>query len=352
MAGHSRAVSAEIEATYREGAKDPDFATVLARVVADDDEAIAEAIEIDGRTRIMSGRPVDLKRYLDGVPSLATSELALDAAIDVTLRSRSRGPRPTPRAVQSLIADYPLLEHAISEAAVLAEAGVSTSGVGRIIRSAPERTLPADFGPLMADGLSRYRLTGLLGSGSSGEVYLAVDRQLSELDRPAYVAIKLIAGTGHNPRVRRLLAEEATKARRVLHSHVVRVLDRGVSEQDEDYIVYEHVPGGDLDSWFERRNWELRPKDAALMVAKIARGVQAAHSAGLVHCDLKPSNVLISEGGDPKVCDFGIAVREGDLSPEASNSGRPIGNIAFISPEQFRAEEINAMLPIGLPEFE
>src|SRR5262249_8770250 len=155
-------------------------------------------------------------------------------------------------------------------------------------------------------GRSRYQLTKLLGSGSAGEVYQAIDRQLSERDRPAYVAIKLLTNRGRAEGDRQLLVEEAAKARRVLHDNVVRVLDRGVSEQDEDYIIYEHVEGGDLDAWFERNGFRATPAEAARMAAKIARGVQAAHSSGVVHCDLKPSNVLVTDAGEPKVCDFGI----------------------------------------------
>jgi len=339
MSDSGSSIAEQVEAIYRASRLDPDLTTILGTVDAPEDDDLAELIEADGRLRITLARPVDLRRYLDAVPSLKRREVALDAAIDVTLRARSGGSRPSSVAVQSLVGDYPELRDAIGDAALLADAVVSTTGVSRMVQATPNRDVPAEFGPLIKSGRPRYQLTKLLGSGSAGEVYQAIDRQLSEKDRPAYVAIKLLTGRERGKRARHLLIEEATKARRVVHDNVVRVLDRGVSDEDEDYIVYEHVEGGDLDDWFKRLDWRVPVDVAAKMVARIARGVQAAHSAGLVHCDLKPSNVLVTESGEPKVCDFGIAVRESDMRRAQAGAIKPIGNVAFISPEQYRAEE-------------
>lgn len=339
MADPKVSIAERVEALYRSASRDPELTTLLESIDAPADDDLAELIETDGRLRINLARSVDLRRYLDAVPDLARREVALDAAIDISLRARSGGSRTSADAVRSLVNEYPELKGAIGEAAILADAVVSTTGVTRMVRAAPDREVPADFGPLIKSGRSRYQFIKLLGSGSAGDVYQAIDRQLSEDDRPAYVAIKLLTGQERSRRARQLLIEEATKARRVLHDNVVRVLDRGVSEDDEDYIVYEHVEGGDLDDWFTRNGSFLPASTVARMVASIARGVQAAHSAGLVHCDLKPSNVLVTESGEPKVCDFGIAVRERDLRRAAAGSQKPVGNIAFISPEQYRAED-------------
>lgn len=339
MADPKVSIAERVEALYRSASRDPELTTLLESIDAPADDDLAELIETDGRLRINLARAVDLRRYLDAVPDLARREVALDAAIDISLRARSGGSRTSADAVRSLVNEYPELKGAIGEAAILADAVVSTTGVTRMVRAAPDREVPADFGPLIKSGRARYQFIKLLGSGSAGDVYQAIDRQLSEDDRPAYVAIKLLTGQERSKRARQLLIEEATKARRVLHDNVVRVLDRGVSEDDEDYIVYEHVEGGDLDDWFTRNGSFLPACTVARMVASIARGVQAAHSAGLVHCDLKPSNVLVTESGEPKVCDFGIAVRERDLRRAAAGSQKPVGNIAFISPEQYRAED-------------
>src|SRR5690606_28482277 len=112
--------------------------------------------------------------------------------------------------------------------------------------------------------------------------------------------------------------------------------DRGVTEQNEDYIVYEYVDGGDLSDALERQPIPI--DEAVRLVRKIAMGVHAAHAAGVIHCDLKPGNIMLTSAGEPKVADFGIAVRLGesqdfgyDLPNRRSNRG-PIGNVAFISP--------------------
>jgi hypothetical protein len=321
---------------YREG--DPALVDLLTAIDPEDDDALSELIEVDGRLRISLRRSISMKRYLEAIPDLTLRELPLDSAIDVVLRAMSGGARPTSAAVAELKSQYPEMAVAIDEAAVLGRAVVSTTGVSKLVRSSPQRVVPDNFGPAGEDGLPRYRLVELLGSGSSGEVYLAVDRLLSEADRPARVAIKILATQVRTTRAKMQVADEASKARRVLHDHVVRVLDRGVSDEGEDYIVYEHVEGGDLDRWLEAHGPRVAHVTAAAMVAKVARGLQAAHLAGLVHCDLKPSNILVTSSGEPKVADFGIAVRESDLITRRDEAIQPMGNIAFISPEQYRGE--------------
>ncbi|MBX3376789.1 MAG: serine/threonine protein kinase [Phycisphaeraceae bacterium] len=338
MSKVSVTVEAKVSRMYRDGGADPALVDLLQAIDPWDDDALSELIEVDGRLRISLRRPISMVRYLEAVPDLPRRELPLDSAIDVVLRSMSGGARPTSAAVAELKAQFPEMAVAIDEAAVLGRAVVSTTGVSQLVRSSPQRVVPDDFGPIGEDGVPRYQLVELLGSGSSGEVYLAVDRLLSEQDRPARVAIKILATQVRTTRAKMQLAEEASKARRVLHDHVVRVLDRGLSDEGEDYIVYEHVEGGDLDRWLEAHGPRVAPAAAATMVAKVARGLQAAHLAGLVHCDLKPSNILVTSSGEPKVADFGIAVRESELVARREEAMQPMGNIAFISPEQYRGE--------------
>jgi hypothetical protein len=129
---------------------------------------------------------------------------------------------------------------------------------------------------------------------------------------------------------------------------VVQVLDRGTSDDGEDYIVYEFVDGGDLSDAIAK-TLPMEPTRAAALVADIARGLHAAHAAGVIHCDLKPSNVMLTADGRPKIADFGIAVRVGEdrraeLAARAYGRG-PVGNIAFISPEQFRNDERGFSVP-------
>lgn len=181
---------------------------------------------------------------------------------------------------------------------------------------------PCDFGPG-----GRYRLEELIGIGRASHVYRATDRHLSGGGFESTVAVK-ISPRGEG------LRRDALSARRVAHENVLSVLDQGIDEYGQPYVVAEYLGGGDLSTV----PVPLPPRRAAEMVAKLARAVHAMHSAGVVHCDLKPSNVLLTDAGEPKLADFDLACWE--LGGESERRG----NIAFMSPEQFRDEE-HALTP-------
>ncbi len=333
---------ADLERLYDRDGEDVAFSFFLARLSnPPDEEQLAELIELDGRKRLLRGLEVDLDRYLAAVPDLAERPDALDAAIEVTLRRLARSARVDREAVESLSRRFPALAGAISEAAALNNAIWSTTGLRDRISGRPTKSLPCLFGPALTDGRARYELRTLLGIGATGHVYLAVDRKMSEPGHEAKVAVKVLPKQAITALERVRLADEATKVRRIDHANVVRVLDRGTSDEMEDYIVSEFVDGCALDEWLKRLDGPMPPREAASLVARMARGVQAAHSAGLVHCDLKPSNILMNLEGDPKVADFGIAMRMHDAETELQrlDRDRPIGNRAFISPEQYRMDD-------------
>lgn len=166
-------------ASFYAGKGDIDFSRVVATLSDVDDAALAELIEQDGRTRIARQLPVTLERYFDAVPDLLQHRDALDAAIDVNLRWLAGGPRATSAAVEELVSLYPHLDEEIRDAATLGNAMWSTAGLRSHMSGESTRVLPAEFGPLMDDGSCRYLLEGLIGSGAFGDVYKAVDRQLS-----------------------------------------------------------------------------------------------------------------------------------------------------------------------------
>ena len=171
---------------------------------------------------------------------------------------------------------------------------------------------PCEFGPG-----GRYRLEELIGAGGGGLVYRATDQLLSSEGFAARVAVKILGG--HLPR------NEALTARRIDHPSVMTVIDRGTTEDGAAYIVSEYIDGGDLSDVAV----PMRPREAASLVAKLAGAVQAAHSAGVVHCDLKPSNVLMTREGEPKLSDFGLARWDTDMETGVR------GNAAFMPPEQY-----------------
>ncbi|MGD9689548.1 MAG: serine/threonine-protein kinase [Phycisphaerales bacterium] len=314
---------------------------------AADDDSLADLIDADGRARLSARLPIALERYTESVPGIAQRPVVLDAAIDFALRGAIAGGRSESDAAAALKARYPAWSTQIDAARELSRALLATGGAAALLDGAegsartPELALPCDVGPLSMMGKARYRLVRQLGRGSHGTAYLAEDRQLSSAGQPpALVCVKMLAiDPSHEARA----LSEASRARRINHPAVVRVLDRG-AHQGREYIVYEFIEGRALDAHLSRLGRPIKPREAAALMIQITRGVQAAHSAGLIHRDLKPDNILITPTGEPKITDFGAAaiVELDGSSPDSpalalgrSGTPAPIGNLAFMAPEQF-----------------
>jgi hypothetical protein len=343
MPVHTSQDAATIVAGLYISESDPAMRRILEATGARSDHELADVIEADARERLHKALPNSLARYLDAIPTLTGLRIALDAAIEFAIRAAVHAGTPEADAVRALAAAHPNLREAIETAFALSEGLASTTTLARSAGRPAPLTVPGDFGPRMPDGRRRFDIRQRLGVGAQGEVYLAADRQLSEPDRPAWVAIKRMRPV-LNVDAASQAAAEARKARRISHPNVVRVFDRATDEAGMDYILYEHIDDGDLAQWFAKRAEPLPPRHAAQLIAQICRGVHAAHLAGVVHCDLKPSNVLLTKDGVPKVADFGVAAAvrsDAGRIPDAT----PVGNLAFTAPEQFRGEDGAQAIP-------
>jgi serine/threonine-protein kinase len=164
--------------------------------------------------------------------------------------------------------------------------------------------------------IGRYLVLSLLGQGGMGVVYAAYD---AELDRR--VALKLLRTARGSEGARRLLVREARALGKLSHPNVVQVYD--VGERDGDvFVAMELVEGRALDQWCQGAP---RPSSAEVLAAYLdaARGLSAAHEKGLVHRDVKPSNILRGDDGRVRVADFGLAAgRDAEAPPgQASRSG-------------------------------
>lgn len=163
----------------------------------------------------------------------------------------------------------------------------------------------------------RYVLEEVIDAGRRAWVYRATDRRLSSQNFDASVIIKVFKTTSGEE-------SESLLARRVEHPNIIGVIDRGSTTEGHPYVVMAHAKGGDLG----RMNAPIEPRLAAELVAKVADAVQCLHNSGIVHCDIKPANILLSEAGEPMLADFELAA-----SP-ITDSVAFRGTLAFMSPEQ------------------
>ena len=180
---------------------------------------------------------------------------------------------------------------------------------------------------------NRYALSGLLGGGGMGKVYLACDRVL---DRD--VALKVLREQyAEDEEFVERFGREAKAAASLNHPHIVSVYDRGRTEDGTYYIAMEHVPGGTLKDRI-LKGGPLDPAEAARVGAQVAEALGVAHGTGVVHRDVKPHNVLLTASGDAKVADFGIARAASEAS--LSDGSFVLGTAKYMSPEQAMGDRV------------
>jgi eukaryotic-like serine/threonine-protein kinase len=182
-------------------------------------------------------------------------------------------------------------------------------------------------------GGGRYEVVRAIGAGGMGCVYLARDSVLSR-----EVALKVLDERHAEieefvERFRR----EAQAAASLSHPNIVAVYDYGEDERGAPYIAMEHVAGGTLKERI-REKGKLPPRVAAGVALQITSALEAAHESGIVHRDVKPENVLVTEDGNVKVADFGIA-RAAEATAVTATS-TVLGSVRYLSPEQASGGEV------------
>ncbi len=197
---------------------------------------------------------------------------------------------------------------------------------------------PADTPHLGPDQtlMGRYRLQDMLGGGGMAWVYRARDLKL---DRD--VAVKILRPQyARRPDFRTRFLEEARLAAKLNHPNLVTIYDVG-EEGDTVFMVMEYVPGHTL-AWHIRHEAPMTLEDALYLMVQACAGVGYVHRAGLVHGDLKPSNLLVLPDRRLKVTDFGLAGAIGVLRTEESEKGRRFvwGSPRYLSPEHARGDPI------------
>jgi eukaryotic-like serine/threonine-protein kinase len=195
--------------------------------------------------------------------------------------------------------------------------------------------------PLSGTLLGAYRVEGTIGSGSMGEVFRGIDTGLNRR-----VAIKLLSEKHRDsPELRQRFVREGRAVAAISHPNVVQVFATG-SFDDRPYIAMELLDGADLGSIVEKHG-PLEPLIAAHAVLDAAQGLNAAARAGLIHRDVKPSNLVRLSDGQVKVTDFGLAkpVDPGS-EPALTAMGVVVGTPDYIAPEQARGEAIDERVDI------
>jgi tetratricopeptide (TPR) repeat protein/tRNA A-37 threonylcarbamoyl transferase component Bud32 len=178
--------------------------------------------------------------------------------------------------------------------------------------------------------IGRFQLIDQIGRGGFGSVYRSYDCELKR-----FVAIKIPhADKFDAPMQEERFSREARNASHLQHPGIVSVFDVGVAD-GTTYLVSEYVQGTSLDVLLAQRRFSFR--EAAELIAKVAEALDYAHKRGVVHRDVKPSNVIIDERGEPRILDFGVALRA-QTDVTLTIDGQILGTPAYLSPEQARGK--------------
>src|SRR5262249_49166987 len=197
--------------------------------------------------------------------------------------------------------------------------------------------------------VSHFRITDRLGAGSMGEVFLAEDERLQRR-----VALKMLnPKKAQGEEAETLLLREARVASSLNHPNIAVIYEVGEWEEDAGlraFIAMEYVAGQPLSELCRSRRLEVA--EALDIVRQVADALAEAHDRGVVHRDVKPGNVMVTEQGRVKVLDFGLAKYlppAGDTTETWSGRhrgleapGALLGTLAYMSPEQVRSEEIDS----------
>ena len=180
---------------------------------------------------------------------------------------------------------------------------------------------------------NRYQIEGRIGSGGMAEVYRARDLTLERT-----VAIKLLREDfSEDPAFRERFRQEAKAAANLSHPNIVTIHDFGFDDK-QIFIVMEYIPGTDLKTILESRG-SLSVEETLPLIIQACAGVGYAHRAGLIHCDVKPHNMIVTPDQRLKVTDFGIARALASIRPQEVN------HVVWGSPQYFSPEQAAGLSP-------
>ena len=175
---------------------------------------------------------------------------------------------------------------------------------------------------------TRYQILGTIGVGASSRVDKARDTLIDRI-----VVLKTIGSGFGSPELQKQFLREAQILGRLSHPHIISIYDFGSNDDGSAYLVTEYVPGKTLEAVLAEKN-PVPLARAGLWAGDLASALSRAHKAGVIHGDVKPANIFVTDDGQIKLGDFGIA----RFATQVSGSASLVGTPAYLSPEQIKGE--------------
>ncbi len=190
----------------------------------------------------------------------------------------------------------------------------------------------------------RYLVDKQLGSGAMSAVFLVADKALEN----SLIALKLFAPhLTHDQTQLQRFRQEVMISRRLTHPNIVRTYEFGETEQSYYYMTMEHIKGTSLDKLIEAGGASgLSFSEVVKILFDVAQGMDYAHNVGVVHRDLKPANILVSELGEIKIVDFGLAQVSETTNKRLTQTGECVGTPYYMAPEQVQEKETDHRMDI------
>ncbi|MGI8561781.1 MAG: protein kinase domain-containing protein [Luteimonas sp.] len=251
----------------------------------------------------------------------------LDALIEL-------GPEARARSLSSLRKDDPGIADEL-EALLALEAGHEDFLAEPIVSQLPQARPDAMVGP--------YRLERLLGEGGMGQVWLASRADGLFQKR---VALKLLRPGIADPNLRLHFTRERQILARLEHVHIARLLDAGISADNQPYLALEYVDGEPINDWCRLHGLDVGKR--LQLFLQVCDAVSHAHANLIVHRDLKPSNILVTPLHEARLLDFGIAklLDTADQPRDNTRTGLRAFTLHYAAPEQIRGEPVTTMTDV------
>jgi serine/threonine-protein kinase len=312
------------EACWQRSSEPPDLSAFLAETGPLATGPLLAVVLFDQRTRWIKGCGRPAESYLRQLPNLSSdSEAAVAVVYNEFLLREEAGGNETEDAY---VRRFPQLQERLRTQfelhQALANGRPEVGALDETIDRSTAHSTPSE----LAQSVAGYEIMAVLGRGGMGVVYQARHLALNRI-----VALKMIlAGSHAGPEQRARFRQEAEAVARLQHANIVQIYDVGECE-GHSYLALEYVAGGTLAQ--KAASTPQQPAWAARLIEALARAIHMAHLKGVIHRDLKPTNILLTPEGAAKITDFGLA-RYMDDDSSLTKTGILLGTPGYMAPEQ------------------